>query len=162
MRWTLSSEVRSDFTFVNDGQKFYNQHHATYLAETGHIMLVDNGDSRGSAAGLWSRAAEYALNFTDYTVELVWEFRPGLYTQAQGSLYALENQNRIAHFPYVETPHYEMRFHQHIYEVSPRPSAEVIANITIPWNGISVLHCPSRVKPIKSLAGEHAANLVVR
>ena len=162
VRWTLSSEVRSDFAFVNDGQKFYNQHHATYLAETGHIMLVDNGDSRGSAAGLWSRAAEYALNFTDYTVELVWEFRPGLYTQAQGSLYALENQNRIAHFPYVETPHYEMRFHQHIYEVSPRPSAEVIANITIPWNGISVLHCPSRVKPIKSLAGEHAANLVVR
>ena len=73
-----------------------------------------------------------------------------------------KNQNRIAHFPYVETPHYEMRFHQHIYEVSPRPSAEVIANITIPWNGISVLHCPSRVKPIKSLAGEHAANLVVR
>ena len=32
----------------------------------------------------------YKLNFATWVAELVWEFRPGVYTQAQGSVYSLE------------------------------------------------------------------------
>ena len=50
---------RSNFTFVNDGEMFYNQHHVTYL-DNGNILLIDNGNMRPTD-GSWSRAAECVL-----------------------------------------------------------------------------------------------------
>ena len=72
-----------------------------------------------------------------------------------------KNGHRLASFPYVEASEAN-RYHQHIYEVTDDNAANAIANISIPWHGISVMHCPSRVKPIKSLAGEAAVTVLTR
>ena len=48
----------------------------------------------------FSRACEYALDFDDMTIELVWEFAPsGIFTVEGGSIDALSNGNRLITFP---------------------------------------------------------------
>lgn len=74
--WKISSETTSDFTFPTATDKFYNQHDVTQLSN-GNLLVFDNGADRPSSeGGVYSRAAEYYLNYNTKTASLVWEFVP--------------------------------------------------------------------------------------
>eukprot|EP01006_Ploeotia_vitrea_P015334 TRINITY_DN4352_c0_g1_i1.p1 TRINITY_DN4352_c0_g1~~TRINITY_DN4352_c0_g1_i1.p1 ORF type:complete len:815 (+),score=93.61 TRINITY_DN4352_c0_g1_i1:621-3065(+) len=96
LEWVFSSEITSDFSFENDTDKFYNQHHGVRLDENlGRITMWDNGYKRPGTEK-FSRALEFELDFTTKKAKLVWEFRPGVYNYHAGSLSRLRNGNRLA------------------------------------------------------------------
>jgi hypothetical protein len=97
--WRLGG-VKSDFSFPDDPLGgFSAQHSATILAD-GNLLLYDNGTSHQPQE---SRAVEYALDLTNRTARLVWQFRhqPPLYTAAVGSVQRLENGNTLVGYGWI-------------------------------------------------------------
>ena len=96
INWCLSSELpgRSNFSFADEADMFFNQHAALQLAN-GNLVLFDNGNARveeGWGGGdMFSRGVEYALSFGSEgqgTASKVWELRVA-YDSHQGSVYPL-------------------------------------------------------------------------
>ena len=105
-KWVLSGELPhiSNFTFENDEDRFYNQHHPRQLAN-GNILLIDNGNARPGAATdaeRWSRAIEYELDWERMVARAVWQFRAPFYSSHGGSVWDIpgsaEPPNRLVTF----------------------------------------------------------------
>jgi len=54
LQWVISSEIRSNFSFENEQDKFYNMHDAHQLPN-GNIMMYDNGNIRNGAPNAYCR-----------------------------------------------------------------------------------------------------------
>ena len=78
--WVLSSEASmgSDFGFESAGDRFYQPHDATQLAN-GHVLLMDDGLDRPNCTApfgkrCFSRAIEYELDTRAKLARVVWQF----------------------------------------------------------------------------------------
>lgn len=77
LRWCVSSELpgRSNFNWIDDDDKFYDQHGVGQLAN-GNLYLFDNGNARVeggyNGGGENSRGMEYELDFDAWTIKKVW------------------------------------------------------------------------------------------
>lgn len=90
--WRLGGK-NNQFTFVNDPDRFSQQHSARRLTN-GHLLLYDNGNLHSPSR---SRAVEYELDEVDRIATLVWQYRntPDSYGAAMGSVQRLPNGNTI-------------------------------------------------------------------
>lgn len=88
--WRLGGK-NSDFAFPNDSLRFTLQHHATVLPN-GNISILDNGTYHNPPV---ARAIEYALNATEDTANLVWDYRNPITSFALGSHQVLPNGNHL-------------------------------------------------------------------
>jgi len=131
-----------------DGSQPYNP------AATADASPMDEGVTDDSSS--FSRACEYALNFEDGTIELVWEFAPsGIFTVEGGSIDALSNGNRLITFPFIIGD--DGGYYSYVYEVNP--SGVSVANMSVPWMGNSSLYdTPTRGLAVDTIAGERAYN----
>ncbi len=88
--WRLGG-TNNQFTFVNDPLGFSYQHDVRRIAN-GHLTVFDNGDFHVPA---FSRALEYALDETNMTATLVWQYRdtPDVFGFAMGNVQRLKNGN---------------------------------------------------------------------
>jgi len=90
--WRLGGK-NNQFTFVNDPIPFSHQH-AVKRLPNGHLVLFDNGNLR---IPLFSRAVEYALDETQKTATLVWQYRlvPDVFGSAFGYVQRFSNGNTL-------------------------------------------------------------------
>jgi hypothetical protein len=79
--------------FVNDPISFSYQHDAKLLPN-GHLTLFDNGNYH---VPQFSRAVEYAIDETERTATLVWQYRlqPDVFGRLVGSVQRLPNGNTL-------------------------------------------------------------------
>ena len=99
--WRLGGKS-NDFTFIGEHPEnapyyFIGQHNIHGLAN-GDIMFFDNGSlqNQGSLPGrTYSRAVEYAIDETNMTATLVWEYRhtPDVLTPTEGIVKRFTNGN---------------------------------------------------------------------
>jgi hypothetical protein len=100
--WRLGGK-QNMFTFIGDHAEnapYYTvgQHDVHRLAN-GHLMFFDNGNIQGGGVTpndrSYSRAVEYALDETNLTATLVWEFRhtPDISAGCTGSIKRMPNGN---------------------------------------------------------------------
>lgn len=93
--WRLGGTT-SDFDFVNDPLGGLCGQHTASVLDNGNILVFDNGFNCPGlpAHNRHTRVAEYALDETAMTAELVWSFHPdGILSQATGSAQRLPNGN---------------------------------------------------------------------
>lgn len=90
--WRLGGR-NNQFTFLNDPIAFSHQH-AVRLLPNGHLVLFDNGNFR---LPLFSRAMEYAIDETQKTATLVWQYRlsPDVFGGAFGYVQRFSNGNTL-------------------------------------------------------------------
>jgi outer membrane protein assembly factor BamB len=90
--WRLGGKG-NNFTFINDPGKFNYQHGVRRLAN-GNIILFDNGNFHTPPH---SRAVEYALDETNMTATMVWQYRntPDNFGFAMGFAQRLGNGNTV-------------------------------------------------------------------
>jgi len=90
--WRLGGK-NNQFRFIGDPIPFDHQHDARLLPG-GRLTLFDNGTFRFPR---FSRAVEYALDETNKTATLVWQYRatPDLFGIALGSVQRLPNGNTL-------------------------------------------------------------------
>jgi hypothetical protein len=83
----------NQFTLVGDTLWFSHQHAIRRIAN-GHVTLFDNGNFHTPQ---FSRAVEYALDETNMTAELVWQYRntPDTYGNAMGYVQRLDNGSTL-------------------------------------------------------------------
>jgi hypothetical protein len=93
VNWILGGG-HSDFTFLKDPLNGPSFQHGARQLPNGHIILFDNGDGRKP---LFSRATEYALDFSAMTATLVWQaVRPQpVYSDRFGFADRLANGNTL-------------------------------------------------------------------
>lgn len=94
--WRLGAG--GDFTLTNPGETFQYGQHAVNILPNGHLMVFDNGNERPAPDGgvdNYSRALEYALDTTNMTATIVWQYEeePSFFAQFLGSSYLLPNGN---------------------------------------------------------------------
>ncbi len=90
--WRMGGR-RNQFTFPNDPIPFSYQHNAKLLPN-GHLTIFDNGNYHVPA---FSRALEYAIDETQKTATLVWQYRlnPDVFGFAFGSIQRFSNGNTL-------------------------------------------------------------------
>ena len=90
--WRLGGKG-NEFTFINDPGRFNYQHGIRRLAN-GNIILFDNGNFHTPPH---SRAVEYALDETNMTATMVWQYRntPDNFGFAMGFAQRLDNGNTV-------------------------------------------------------------------
>jgi hypothetical protein len=90
--WRLGGK-NNQFRFVNEPIAFSHQHHVRLLPD-GHLTMFDNGNFRLPP---FSRAVEYAIDETNRTATLVWQYRltPDVFGVAFGSVQRLGNGNTL-------------------------------------------------------------------
>jgi Arylsulfotransferase (ASST)/Bacterial Ig-like domain len=83
----------NQFTFLDDSIGFSHQH-AIRLIDNGHYTMFDNGNFHTPS---FSRAVEYVLDQTQFTAQLVWQYRntPDSYGNAQGYVQRLPNGSTL-------------------------------------------------------------------
>jgi hypothetical protein len=91
---------KSDITFPDDPFGGFSAQHSATILPSGNLLLYDNGNQHEPPE---TRAVEYALDFTDRTARLVWQFRhvPSIYTQAVGSAQRLQDGNTLVGYGWV-------------------------------------------------------------
>ena len=88
----------NQFTFIGDNAQnapnYFSYQHDVRRIANGHITMMDNGNQHVPE---YSRAAEYALDETNKTATLVWEYRhtPDVFNPAAGSVQRLPNGNTL-------------------------------------------------------------------
>lgn len=100
--WRLGGE-NSSFAFANAADRFSAQHYARCLPN-GNMGLFDNGNLRWPDR--YSRAAEYALDFSDSTAALVWSYDAGqdIYASGMGNAQWLDDSLVLVSWGYVFRP----------------------------------------------------------
>jgi hypothetical protein len=90
--WRLGGN-NNQFRFVNDSIGFSYQHAVRRIAN-GDITLLDNGNLHVPA---FSRAVEYALDTSQMTATLVWQYRntPDIFGQGMGFVQRMDNGNTL-------------------------------------------------------------------
>src|SRR6266850_147975 len=90
--WRMGGR-KNQFTFVNDPIPVSYQHDAKLLPN-GHLTLFDNGNYH---VPQFSRAVEYAIDETERTATLVWQYRlqPDVFGRLVGSVQRLPNGNTL-------------------------------------------------------------------
>ncbi len=90
--WRLGGK-NNQFTFTNDPIAFSHQHAVRWLPN-GHLVLFDNGNAVHPS---FSRAVEYALDETQKTATLVWQYRlsPDVFAPAFGYVQRFPNGNTL-------------------------------------------------------------------
>jgi hypothetical protein len=90
--WRMGGR-NSQFTFINEPFLFSHQHDVRRLPN-GNLTMFDNGNFR---LPLFSRAVEYAIDETQKTATLVWQYRlnPDVFGPAFGSVQRFSNGNTL-------------------------------------------------------------------
>lgn len=90
--WRLGGK-HNQFRFLNEPLAFAHQHDVRVLPD-GHLTMFDNGNFR---VPQFSRAVEYAIDETNRTATLVWQYRlnPDVFGVAFGSVQRLPNGNTL-------------------------------------------------------------------
>jgi hypothetical protein len=90
--WRLGGN-NNQFRFVNDSIGFSYQHAVRRIAN-GDITLLDNGNLHVPA---FSRAVEYALDTSQMTATLIWQYRdtPDVFGLAMGFVQRMDNGNTL-------------------------------------------------------------------
>ena len=90
--WRLGGK-NNQFTFINDPFAISRQH-AAKLLPNGHLVMFDNGNFRLPS---FSRAVEYAIDETQKTATLVWQYRlsPDAFGTAFGYVQRFSNGNTL-------------------------------------------------------------------
>jgi len=119
--WRLGGK-HNQFTFLNDTAKFSHQHSARRLPND-NILLFDNGNFHTPQ---YSRAAEYKLDSTYNTAELVWEYRntPDIYSTAMGNAQRLPNGNTLIGWGANNTTASEVGYDKSLRYTISLPSGE--------------------------------------
>lgn len=161
LQWTISSSddtIESDYSFIKDREKFYNQHFVRQI-DNGNIIMIDNGNTRPPSqfsSSSYSRAVEYELTSKN-KLELVWEFLPGQFSLEGGSIDLLSNGNRLVTLPYVEM---DGAYVSVVYEVDS--NGDQVANMTLPWLGnLSMYDTPTRGLALDSVNGESHSSFFI-
>jgi hypothetical protein len=94
--WQLGG-AQSQFTIVNDPLTLFSGQHCVRMLPNGHVLMYDNGLRH---APQHTRAVEYALDFTQHTATMVWEYEPSpmVFTPIVGSVERLSNGNTLVGF----------------------------------------------------------------
>jgi hypothetical protein len=97
--WQLGGRL-TQFTIVNDPLGLFSGQHGVRILPNGHILMYDNGLRH---VPQHSRAVEYALDFTNMTATMVWEYEPSpmTFTPIVGSVQRLSNGNTLVAFAYA-------------------------------------------------------------
>ena len=97
--WYLSpsSQMPSNFTFLNNESMFYNPHDAQLLDAT-TLVLFDDGNNQPDChqpegQHCFSRAVKYALDWATGTCTLTWEFEYKIEKNATNALSKLETED---------------------------------------------------------------------
>ena len=92
MIWRLGGR-NNQFAFINEPILFSHQHHVRRLPN-GNLTLFDNGNFR---LPLFSRAVEYAIDESQKTATLVWQYRlnPDVFGSGFGSVQRFSNGNTL-------------------------------------------------------------------
>jgi hypothetical protein len=163
VQWVLSPTVESDFTFLGESDKFYDQHAVQQLAN-GDLMMFDNGNERPSEQGEpFSRGLVLRMDYENMTATTLTEFR-NVFEDHQGSTYQLgDNFVPIflgflhgfevgATWSQEPLPHGTLGAGEfltsHIFEWDS--NGKQVANAEIPWYEGTAY----RAKPLDSIAGE--------
>jgi len=133
--WRLNG-VNSSFRLVNDPLNGTSGQHNVSALGNGHYMVFDNGNWRTPQI---SRAVEYALDLTNMTATMVWQFRdtPDKYAYWFGSAQRLAMGNTLINFVRAQYPkvtevdtngtkHFEMTF---------SPTGDTYRAFRLPWTG---------------------------
>jgi hypothetical protein len=93
--WQLGG-AGSTLTIVNDPFGFFSGQHFARRLPNGHILMYDDGLSRGQN----SRAVEYAIDTVHSTATMVWQYvpTPAVFTLIVGSAQRLQNGNTVVGF----------------------------------------------------------------
>ncbi|HEX3078982.1 MAG TPA: arylsulfotransferase family protein, partial [Puia sp.] len=100
--WRLGG-IKNQFTFINDPEPFNYQHDCRVLPN-GHITLFDNGNYHTIPT---SYAREYALDLTNMTATLVWNYKhpkvagADVVGWALGSVQRFPNGNTLINWGYI-------------------------------------------------------------
>jgi hypothetical protein len=149
VQWRLGGP-RSDFSFPNANDRFYQQHTARELPN-GNILLFDNGNSRPpEEGGEYSRALELELDFTTMEARKVWEYRHrlDLFAQCCSSIQRLANGNTLVVFGYDHTVDICCRTFT-LVEVDSQGNAVSVIEISSPGKNIQY-----RAYALDSINGE--------
>ncbi len=92
--WTLGEG--GDFSAPDHDEPWFELAHAVELLDNGNLMLHDNGSSERG----WSRVVEYALDESNMSAEIVWEYPGELaddpwHVISCGDVDQLDNGNRL-------------------------------------------------------------------
>jgi hypothetical protein len=139
----------SDLQFINDNDRFYNQHDAHQL-DNNNILMFDDGTSRPeSEGGSYARAIEYRLDLYQKSIYKVWEFRPkmNLKCENNGSARRLDNGHTIVDFGATNLDV------KHIYETCTK-SNTYVADLAVSTKMSNIEFTIFRAVPIKSIFGE--------
>ena len=86
--WTMGGSL-NEFTFVNDNDgsahapQYFMYQHDVRMLDNGNILMIDDGDKD---ARNWARAVEYAIDETNKTATMVWQYRHNPDLPALGSM----------------------------------------------------------------------------
>ncbi len=119
--WTLggSNCKNNQFVFLDDPRNgFSHQHHVRSLPN-GNLLIFDNGTLHPKPE---SRAIEYEIDEQSKTARLVWSYKNGQYTPAQGSVERLSNGNTLIGWGFAT--------HPFVSEVTPE--GKVVLAINLP------------------------------
>lgn len=118
---------RNQFTFLNDPVRFTGQHDVRRVSDTS-ISMFDNGQYTNPPE---ARALEYALDETEKTARLVWNYidDPDMFSQATGNHQYITNGNHLVDYGFngQNVP----------WMVVVKPDYTKILEVTIPHNYIS-------------------------
>jgi hypothetical protein len=94
--WQLGG-THNQFTFVGDPLGGFDAQHTARILPNGHLLIFDNGWTHSPPT---SRAVEYALNMTQMTATMVWQYSasPPIFNDFTGSAQRLANGNTLVAF----------------------------------------------------------------
>ena len=132
--WRLGG-VHNQFTFVNDSLSGPRNQHAIRMVATNHYTMFDNGDLHSPSQ---SRGVEYALNTTNMTATVVWQYpnpaTPSIYSYYMGNVERLTNGNTLINWAVGNLPK--------LTEVRPNGTKAFEMNWIDGWEAYRTWRCP--------------------
>jgi len=131
--WRMGG-THNQFTFVNDPLNGPRNQHSFRSVGTNRYTLFDNGNQHSPSV---SRAVEYALNLTNMTATVVWQYPPtpttSLYSYYMGNAQRLPNGNTLINWAIGSLPK--------LTEVRPDGSKAFEMNWVSQWEAYRVWRC---------------------
>ena len=132
--WRLGGG-HSQLTFPNDPLNGPRNQHSIRMVGTNHYILFDNGDLHNPSQ---SRGVEYAVNTTNLTATVVWQYpnpaTASIYSTYMGNVQRLTNGNTLINWAVANLPK--------LTEVRPDGSKAFEMNWADQWETYRVWRCP--------------------
>ncbi len=132
--WRLGG-AHNQFTYVNDPLNGTRNQHAVRMVGTNHYTMFDNGNLHSPSM---SRGVEYALDPTNLTATIVWQYptpaTPSIYSFYMGDVQRLTNGNTLIDWAVGNLPK--------LTEVRPDGTKAFEMNWADHWEAYRTWRCP--------------------